>query len=575
MEIECKNIRKSENEATENVGSVNGDVECGTKSGISSLPPKMINNLSNKVDETTSENKVCRSDRKKEIDKDKNKDTDSDNSSVMSLATGEDKCVATPDSCYSLLQKQLVKMHTTKDWWSLWIGLQSFLLTFLLVIPVSKFLLGGDEKIDRVRYMVPQPMKWSASSVLEAWDDYNIAGIIALFIIFSFMYLSSLWFMGKLQDNKTNDNEGNGISRFIEKPFFRYCVGFFGLFVIATIAFFIGRNEWCAKHGLGYAVWSIVFGMIIGNSPFLAQQSSKTNCLLLAAEDGEFFIKCSLVLLAVEFRVLGEVGLPAIIVAWIGSPVSLVAGYVIGSYVLKMDKSLALLISTGATWCGASAISAIGSVIESKPQDMSLCISLVASATVLFTFLQAWFAMAVGMDDRVAGAWIGGSVDQTGNVIASAAIISDEATEVAGVVKIVLNSGLGILASTVAMLWQFGDTSGDVSSPKRFSFLFLWDKFPKFILGYLVCSGVLTIVIPLLKQQQDINSDQPQVGDAVVFAISTMNRWWFAIAFVGIGITTNMKDLYRGAKESGIIQLYFITNSIDILISLGLAYLVF
>ena len=50
-------------------------------------------------------------------------------------------------------------------------------------------------------------------------------------------------------------------------------------------------------------------------------------------------------------------------------------------------------------------------------------------------------ALGVGMDEAVAGAWIGASVDQTGNVIAAAAIVSKYATEVAKIVKIVLNSG--------------------------------------------------------------------------------------------------------------------------------------
>ena len=50
-------------------------------------------------------------------------------------------------------------------------------------------------------------------------------------------------------------------------------------------------------------------------------------------------------------------------------------------------------------------------------------------------------ALGLGMDEAVAGAWIGASVDQTGNVIASAAIVGDYSTEVAAIVKLILNSG--------------------------------------------------------------------------------------------------------------------------------------
>jgi uncharacterized membrane protein YadS len=197
---------------------------------------------------------------------------------------------------------------------------------------------------------------------------------------------------------------------------------------------------------------------------------------------------------AVELSVLGEVGLPAIAAAWVGSPLALLAGFFIGTRVFKMDVGTSLLITTGATWCGASAISAIASVIGSSSKDISLSISVVAAATVIFTFIQPCIAMGVGMDDRVAGAWIGGSVDQTVNVLASAAIISKEATEVAGIVKIVLNSGLGILASVVALWWQTRKQEGNDEN-KKISWVFIWDKFPKFVLGYLLCSVLLSITM--------------------------------------------------------------------------------
>merc|ERR1712157_528865 len=144
---------------------------------------------------------------------------------------------------------------------------------------------------------------------------------------------------------------------------------------------------------------------------------------------------------------------------------------------MGMDAGISLLIAVGSTWCGASAISAVASIIGSSNAEISLSISVVAFFTVIFTFVQAYVAIGVGMPDEVAGAWIGASVDQTGNVIASAAIISEEATEIAGIVKIVLNSGLGILATVIAFWWQSKQDRD--AEKKKFSALFIWDKFPK------------------------------------------------------------------------------------------------
>ena len=69
--------------------------------------------------------------------------------------------------------------------------------------------------------------------------------------------------------------------------------------------------------------------------------------------------------------------------------------------------------------------------------------------------------------------------------------------------------------------------------------------------------------------------DDTAQGDALPRAISSLNRWWFAIAFVGIGLTTNIRKLWKAAIQSGIIQMYLIANALDIGLALGLAYIFF
>mmetsp|Transcript_35588 Transcript_35588/g.42494 ORF Transcript_35588/g.42494 Transcript_35588/m.42494 type:complete len:527 (+) Transcript_35588:26-1606(+) len=446
--------------------------------------------------------------------------------------------------------KRLVAMVNTAEWWSLWIGFASFWLAFMLA-----FVVPYNSGSKRAKYTVPQPMKWQRNP-FDAWDTYGIVGTLILLTTYGLLYLISLRYIGKISE---------------AKPASMYCKGFASLSSLALISFWIGRNAWCLDHGLGYAVISIILGMLVSNFP-----GKRPSWLLIVAKDGEFFVKCSLVLLAVEFSVIGKFGWQAFVVSWIGSPIALIIGYLIGTRWFKMVPQLALLIAAGSTWCGASAISAVGATIGSSSEDIAVSISIVAFFTVIFTFIQAYFAIAVGMDDNVAGAWIGGSVDQTGNVLASAAIVSEEAAMVAGVVKIILNSGLGILITAIAFWWQIrsntdleeGESGGQ---KKRISLLLLWDKFPKFVLGYLICSGILTIVLPRL----DEDFDGEGRGNVLRGTISTMNKWWFAVAFVGIGVSTNIRDLWHKAVGSGVIKLYLVANTIDVGLALALAYAVF
>jgi len=440
---------------------------------------------------------------------------------------------------------RITELYLMADWWTLWIGLFTFGMGVAAV-----FLIPLDSSEDRSRYVIPQPKEWQTNP-LDAWDVYNIVGIPLLLLLFLALYLVSLLAMGKL----------NGHVK-------QYVNGFVVMAIIATLTFWMGRNEWCSDNGLGYAVFAIVLGMMAGNIPVALGKAEAIEWIQQkAAKDGEYFIKCSLVLLAVELTVLIEVGGPAMIVSWIGSPLAIVAGFVIGTKLFGCKDSLSMLIAVGASWCGASAISAVAPIVMASSEEVALSISVVACFTIIFTFAQPYIAIAVGMPDDVAGAWIGASVDQTGNVIVSAAIISDEATEVAGIVKMVLNAGMGVMASVISCYWstrKTTDADGNVVEQPKFRLIMVWDKFPKFTLGFIITSAILTGIVQATEGTLE--------AEALPGAVSTLNKWWFAIAFVGIGITTNVNKLFKEAWESGIIQVYLVSNTIDILLALVLAY---
>ena len=509
----------------------------------------------------------------------------------------DEKKTTENSSSYCCRHPRIQELYRSADWWSLWIGLASFALAVALVFGLVEHRVddendneNNNKSNNQIKYIVPQPEKWKSNPV-DAWNLYNGVGIPLLLTTLGIMYLTSLAAMGKLKSqsssssssgNNENDNKDNKqtttTTRPATKKAVQYIAGFACMSAIATIAFWLGRNEWLDKHGLGYAVWAILLGMFLTNGATLlcsnTSTSSSTNSeeeplqwLLLAAKDGEFFIKCSLVLLAVELNVLVSVGGPGMLVAWIGSPLAIAVGYGVGWKLFKCKDTLSMLIAVGASWCGASAISAVAPIVSAGSEEVSLAISVVAFFTVIFTFAQPYFAMAVGMPDDVAGAWIGASVDQTGNVVVSAAIISDESTEIAGIVKMVLNAGLGVMASVVSCYWTSHMNGTDGVENKKFTPIMLWDKFPKFTLGFIITSAILTVLIQNLEGTLE--------AEALPSAISTVNKWWFSIAFVGVGLTTNVKKLWAKAWESGVIQVYLFANTVDILLALGLAYLVY
>jgi hypothetical protein len=257
--------------------------------------------------------------------------SDSTNPSITedlnSEESNDDKKEVVESEQKSCCSDQLSKMATSADWWSLYIGLASFALTSILVFAIPYELSG--------KKVIPGPVKWEQNP-MDAWDWYNFIGTMLLLSFFGAIYFMANYFMGAYK----------------KKPASQYAMGFFLMGIIATLSLWLGSNTTLSKNGFGYAIWAIVLGMAFTNMP-IGKLEMLSN-LKVAAKDGEFFIKCSLALLATEFSVLARVGLPSILVAWIGSPLALVIGYNVCKRLFKMETEVSLLTAAGATWCGCA-----------------------------------------------------------------------------------------------------------------------------------------------------------------------------------------------------------------------------
>ena len=107
--------------------------------------------------------------------------------------------------------------------------------------------------------------------------------------------------------------------------------------------------------------------------------------------------------------------------------------------------------------------------------------------SILWLLVLPYMALWTQLDVTVTGAWIGGSIDLTGAVVASAAVVGPQAEEVAAIVKMAQNSALGIYMLLIALLMSCKRLwpQDEPSQPKASDPIFynLWKRFPKFVLG--------------------------------------------------------------------------------------------
>ena len=193
---------------------------------------------------------------------------------------------------------------------------------------------------------------------------------------------------------------------------------------------------------------------------------------------------------------------------------------------LGVSRPLSLLVATGFSICGASAVAAMEGVAEADEEEVTYAIALVTLCGSLAIILLPALRSVVGMDAaEMFGAWVGASVHDVAQVIATSSTGGDSAVQSATVVKL---SRVVLLAPLVAMVsvWlrtpRAGLTSKSTSSKVS--------VVPIFVVGFIAMILVRTTGV---------------LSDDVLSTLKTVEQWCLASALVGLGAEVRLAKLLR------------------------------
>jgi uncharacterized membrane protein YadS len=101
---------------------------------------------------------------------------------------------------------------------------------------------------------------------------------------------------------------------------------------------------------------------------------------------------------------------------------------------------------------------------------------------------------------------------------------------------------IGVVAFFIAL---YLSTKGEGGKSQRPSLKIVWDKFPKFILAFVVAS----LVFSLLKEADllTLNAKGKLIETSLAKTMSTL---FFSLAFVCIGLDTRLKDIVSRENRS-------------------------
>jgi uncharacterized membrane protein YadS len=423
-----------------------------------------------------------------------------------------------------------------EDWWAVWIGLG------LIGVAIAKFASGGS-----LQWIAVAPQKWNDAAELAGQLRPQGVRYVAIGLLWAVLF-------------------GTGAAA-LGLKFSRFLVAFVPLFVVAAAIYCLGLWAQAARYNLEPPLVALGLGLLVSNTVGAPRW-------LEPALRVEFYIKTGIVLLgaSLPLTLLAWAGPVAIVQAAIVSVVTFSAIY-FSAVRLGLEPRFAATLGTGGAVCGVSGAIAIGGAVGAKKQDVSVAISLVVVWAVVMIFALPLVCRNLGLSTGVAGAWIGTSEFADAAGLAAAQAYGGYAGHVAGIagrsedavaaftlMKVIgRDVWIGVWAFVLALVathrWdrtgvQSRATAGDI-----------WRRFPKFVLGFLLASAILTLV----SRGYTYGDYKKGLVPALVAPLQILRTWAFTFAFLSIGLTTRLREF----KSVGARPFYAFTIGVCVNLALG------
>lgn len=396
-------------------------------------------------------------------------------------------------------------LYKKEDWWAVWIGLGIFALSLPSVFGV--YTLGW----------IPVAKPWTdithalSTKVFDPW-----IGLVGSFIFLAVLMLPV--------------NRFNGVK---SKDWFKgFSIIFFSSWVIWLLSNYSPIIKVIGSAEIGYII-ALIAGIAITNL-------LKIPSWLMQSARGELFIKTAIVLLGAKILLTSFLtSAPTILAAaFLSFPVVWIMAFFI-SKKLGLDKNFSATLSSGVGICGVSASIATAAAIEAPAIYSTVISSIIvifsAIEIIVMPFVAATF-FPTHFD--AAGVWMGLSVKTDGAASASASVVdgllkaNGSALNAAVITKVMIDIWIGLISFLLATVWAYKSKkqTNINTNPKV-----LWYKFPKFVLGYIAASLILSL---LAFSYHSVSAGAKAVAPVITFGTEPLRTVFFTFTFFSIGLGT-------------------------------------
>lgn len=328
------------------------------------------------------------------------------------------------------------------------------------------------------------------------------------------------------------------------------------VFILTIGALILAGNSTVKEYNLEAVIFSLAIGLLISNF-------FKLPAWFKEALSTELYVKIGLVLLGTTV-IFGDI-LKAGSLGLIQALVVVITVWYFAFWIckkLKIDKEMSLMLSSAVSICGVSAAIATSGAIQGDNKKLSYVISLVLITAIPMMIFMPYMAEWMGLSQEVTGAWLGGSIDTTGAVVASGSLVGEEALKISTIVKFSQNVLLGIAAFFISIYWTYAKSVDEETKREKPTLKVIWERFPKFVVGFVFASLLFSFVVPEVKVNE------------VKEGLKSIQGLWFTLAFTSIGLETNFKDLFQHSNKKPLYA-FLIAQAFNVLVTLLIALLLF
>jgi len=425
-----------------------------------------------------------------------------------------------------------------EDWWAVWIGLAFVLAAYVLFVAGSS-----------IDWIAVAPKKWATVGQLGADFGAKIPHYLAQCAIF----LAVFTFGGAMLGHRP-----------------RHFVPAFLLVYFLSLAINVaGAWEKASVYTLEPPLLALLLGLIISNLIGLPRW-------LDAGFRVEFYVKTGIVLLGA--------GLPITLILW-GGPVAILQASIVSLTTflviffvgrqLGLERELCATLGAGGAVCGVSASIAIAGAVRARKEHPPIAITLVVLYAIVFVFALPIAARALHLPTGVGGAWIGTSefADAAGLAAAqSYGNLAGPATGITGTPEQAINAytlikvvgrdiWIGIWAFVLSVIsitvWEKSTTGRRADASQ------IWWRFPKFVVGFLLASLLITYAI----RSYSFADYNKLVKPLLVAPLVALRTWAFTFCFLSIGLTTRIRELASAGSKP------FWAFTVGVIVNLILGYI--